>query len=197
MISPKFLRSLETKHTWFHILIVLAILMILSVGIRRDVYEFVNSGIGRILMIVAIYAVICSYGVVAGILSAVAVVAVLMTPSREGMDNKDDNEKNNDKEHKDNDNDNDDKDNEENDTEDNNEEKDDTEDNDIETMTAKNNQQGTQSQLDMDRGMKMSSHKNSQNQEETIEQMKKEKEKEGFGNMLGVGDMFKSTPCAV
>lgn len=193
MISSKSLRSLETKHTWFHILIVLAILMILSVGIRRDVYEFVNSGFGRVLMIVAIYAVIRSYGVVAGVLSAVAVVAILMSPSREGMETKDDVSKEDDSK--------DDTDDEKDDTDDDSKNDDtdtDTEDDDdIETKTANDNQQGTQSQLDMDRGMKMASHKNSQNQEETVEQMKKEKQKEGFSNMMGVGDMFKSTPCAV
>lgn len=196
MISSKSLRSLETKHTWFHILIVLAILMILSVGIRRDVYEFVNSGLGRVLMIVAIYGVIRSYGVIAGILSAVAVVAVLMSPSREGMETKDDDSKKDDSK--------DDTDDEKDDTDDDSKNddtdtdtEDDEDDDDIETKTANDNQQGTQSQLDMDRGMKMASHKNSQNQEETVEQMKKEKQKEGFSNMMGVGDMFKSTPCAV
>jgi hypothetical protein len=158
--------------------------MILSVGIRQDVYEFVNSGFGRVLMIIAIYAIIRSYGVVAGVLSAVAVVAILMSPSREGMETKDDDSKEDDSK---------------DDTDDESDEKDDTdnESDDIETKTANDNQQGTQSQLDMDRGMKMASHKNSQNQEETVEQMKKEKQKEGFSNMMGVGDMFKSTPCAV
>jgi len=194
MISSKSLRSLETKHTWFHILIVLAILMILSVGIRQDVYEFVNSGFGRVLMIIAIYAIIRSYGVVAGVLSAVAVVAILMSPSREGMETKDDDSKEDDSKD-----DTDDESDEKDDTDNESDEKDDTdnESDDIETKTANDNQQGTQSQLDMDRGMKMASHKNSQNQEETVEQMKKEKQKEGFSNMMGVGDMFKSTPCAV
>lgn len=196
MISSKSLRSLETKHTWFHILIVLAILMILSVGIRRDVYEFVNSGLGRVLMIVAIYAVIRSYGVIAGILSAVAVVAVLMSPSREGMETKDDDSKKDDSKD-DTDNESDEKDETDDDSKDDDTDTDTEDDDDIETKTANDNQQGTQSQLDMDRGMKMASHKNSQNQEETVEQMKKEKQKEGFSNMMGVGDMFKSTPCAV
>jgi FtsZ-interacting cell division protein ZipA len=168
--------------------------MILSVGIRQDVYEFVNSGFGRVLMIIAIYAIIRSYGVVAGVLSAVAVVAILMSPSREGMETKDDDSKEDDSKD-----DTDDESDEKDDTDNESDEKDDTdnESDDIETKTANDNQQGTQSQLDMDRGMKMASHKNSQNQEETVEQMKKEKQKEGFSNMMGVGDMFKSTPCAV
>lgn len=197
MISSKSLRSLETKHTWFHILVVLAILMILSVGIRQDVYEFVNSGVGRVLMIAAIYMVIRSYGVVAGVLSAVAVVAVLMSPMREGMETKDDDSKEDDSKD-DTDNEGDEKDNADGDGDGKDDtETDDTDTGDIETKTANDNQQGTQSQLDMDRGMKMASHKNSQNQEETVEQMKNEKQKEGFSNMMGVGDMFKSTPCPV
>lgn len=196
MISSKSLRSLETKHTWFHILIVLAILMILSVGIRQDVYEFVNSGFGRVLMIITIYAIIRSYGVVAGVLSAVAVVAILMSPSREGMETKDDVSKKDDSKD-DTDDESDDKDETDDDSKDDDTDTDNEDDDDIETKTANDNQQGTQSQLDMDRGMKMASHKNSQNQEETVEQMKKEKQKEGFSNMMGVGDMFKSTPCAV
>jgi hypothetical protein len=45
--------------------------------------------------------------------------------------------------------------------------------------------------------MKMAAHKNSQNQEDTIEQMKNDKHKESFNNMMAVGDKVKSTPCAV
>ena len=193
------LGSLDTKNTWFHLLIGIVILMILSVGIRRDIREFLNSGVGRVLMLVVLYMAFLNYGIVAaGLVGVLFVIVVMNDTMREGMENKDND--GDDGESKDEDNDDDtDTDTEDTDNDNDNDNDNNTDNDDIEQTTANNNNKGTSDQLDNERAMQISGDVNSSNSEETVKQMNEEKKqhdeqdkngtKEGF---VPMGNMIKS-----
>lgn len=192
----KSLGSLDTKNTLIHLLIGIVILIILSVGIRRDIREFLNSGVGRVLMLVVLYMAFSTYGIVAaGLIGVIFVIVVMNDTMREGMEN---NDSADDGESKNDDNGEDDKTDDGNDDgEDNN---DDDEDGESPELNATNgNNKGSTDQLDNERAMQISGDVNSSNSEETVKQMNEEKKqideqdkngtKEGF---VPMGNMIKS-----
>lgn len=195
----KSLGSLDTKNTWIHLLIGIVILMILSVGIRRDIREFLNSSVGRVLMLVVLYMAFSTYGIVAaGLIGVIFVIVVMNDTMREGMENNDGADDGDDGKSKDDDNGEDDKtDDGIDDGEDN---IDDGEDGGSPELNATNgNNKGSTDQLDNERAMQISGDVNSSNSEETVKQMIEEKKqhdeqdkngtKEGFAPM---GNMIKS-----
>ena len=190
------LGSLDTKHAWFHILIGIVILMILSVGIRRDIRELLNSGIGRVLMLVVLYLAFMSYGIVAaGLIGVVFVMVVMNDSMREGMENNESKDDTNDDKDDEDDTD----DGNDDDEEDANNADDDKDSGSPELNATNGNNKGTTSQLDTERGIQISGMENSKNSEETVKQMNEErkqheeqdkkKTKEGF---VPMGNMIKS-----
>lgn len=184
-----------------NIVLVVILILLFMVEVPHDIHTLVTSIPMRIVSILATIAIVSNYGVVSGMLVALVFIVLLTDVRMEGMTNKDTTNK-----------------------------KDPVKDaldkvqakstqkplpppgststsktNDttpIETVVANANEQGTTSQIDKDRAMKLSSHMNSKD-DSILHQMKKEKEiektqpKEGFtpmtstygGNSLS-GTMF-------
>jgi len=187
------LRSLASSNTKkqlsqpVNIGIVVLLVLLLIFRIPRDIHRVVTSVPIRIVWVLGILFMFSNYGVVSALLTALLLIVLLTDVQLEGMTNK-----------------------ETNDTKEASKDpvhdamekvKDKSAKKDIpppkkedktpiETAVADANEQGTLSQVDKDRAMKLSSHVNSKD-ESIVEQMKKEKEqektekdsKEGFAPM--------------
>lgn len=183
-----------------NIVLVVILILLFMVEVPHDIHTLVTSIPMRIVYVLATIAIVSNYGVVSGMLVALVFIVLLTDVRMEGMTN--------------------------NDTTNSKDPVKDAldkarvksvekplpppgstppETNDttpIETVVANANEQGTTSQIDKDRAMKLSSHMNSKD-DSILHQMKKEKEiektqpKEGFtpmtssygGNSLS-GTMF-------
>lgn len=205
-----FLRSLASLNTKKQITqpvtigLVLFLVGLLMFRIPRDIHCVVTSIPMRVVWVIVIITMLSNYGVVSGLLTALIMIVLLTDVHVEAMTDKKD-----------------DKDNTTNSkdpvhdalekvkskTADKNlplpKTNDNVTDTNIETAVANANEQGTLSQMDKDRAIKLSSHVNS-NDESIVDQMKKEKEieksqpdKEGFAPMgtmnFNTGSLMGST----
>lgn len=180
------LKSLDTKHTHIHFILGAILLVLLSIKLDSQLYQWAHSVPGRILLIIGVYWLLHTYGILSGVLGALVMIVILMNRRSEGLENKSTSEKNKDSKKSKNSKDSKKSNNVVNDAvkevnesfESKNENEDEqSQSQPIESSVAQQNDTGTVSQIDRDRAMKMSSLVNS-NDDKTIEQMKAERQTE-------------------